>query len=125
MKINSLITKTAIIDSISKILDREVKACSIVALVKGKDGKFEPDTMFIGTTEDVQESFKQALLGQENLWLNDVLTDALMEAWDKEAEEAEEAEQPAEPEKEGENSEFGIRNSEMGNEKLETRKEEE
>lgn len=79
--------KTAIIDSVSKILDREVKACSIVALVKGEDGEFRPDTMFIGTTDDVRESFKRALLEQENTWLDEMLTDALMEVWDQHCEE--------------------------------------
>lgn len=93
--------KTAIIDSISKILDREVKACSIVALVKGEDGKYEPDTMFIGTTEDVQESFKCALLEQESTWLEDTLTDALMEVWDQHGEEVSGDASPAESEEEG------------------------
>ena len=101
MKINSLIMKTAIIDSISKILDREVKACSIVALVKGEDGKYEPDTMFIGTPEDVKESFKQAILEQEDPWLDETLTDALAEAWETEREEPASDELPAEPEEEG------------------------
>ena len=101
MKINSLIMKTAIIDSVSKILDREVKACSIVALVKGGDGKYEPDTMFIGTPEDVKESFKQAILEQEDLWLDEMLTEALAESWETGREEASSDRLPAAPEKEG------------------------
>lgn len=93
--------KTAIIDSVSKILDREVKACSIVALVKGEDGNFEPDTMFIGTTDDVRESFKRALLEQENPWLDEMLTDALMEVWDQHGEEVSGDAAPAESKEEG------------------------
>ena len=101
MKINSLIMKTAIIDSVSQILDREVKACSIVALVKGQDGNYVPDTMFIGTTEDLQESFKRALLEQEGTWLEEMLTDVIMEVWDQHGEEVFGDAAPAESKEEG------------------------
>ena len=101
MKINCMIMKTAIIDSVFKILDREVKACSIVALVKGEDGKYGPDTMFIGSTEDVRESFKLAILEQENTWLDEMLTDVLMDVWDKHGEEVSGDAAPAESKEEG------------------------
>ena len=86
MKLNSVIIKTAIIDAISNVLDREVKACSIVALVKDKEGNYVPDSMFIGSSEDIQEAYKRTMLEQESGWLEEALTDAVMDVWEEHGE---------------------------------------
>ena len=86
MKINSIIVKSAIIDGVSKILDREVKACTIVSLVKGPDGEYTPDSMFVGTPEDIQEAFKRTMLEQDDGWLENTLTDAVMDVWEEHGE---------------------------------------